>query len=81
MSRSALEHDDKKGLKISKLILGKEISRTHIQELLEKGKTSLIKGFISKKKRPFDAYLMLDKKGKIGFDFPPRKSRRNAKKH
>ena len=81
MSRSALEHDEKKGLKISKLILGKEISRSHIQELLEKGKTSLIKGFISKKKRPFDAYLLLDKKGKIGFDFPPRKSRRNAKKH
>ena len=81
MSRSALEHDDKKGLKISKLILGQEISRTHIKQLLEKGKTSLIKGFISKKKRPFDAYLLLDKKGKIGFDFPPRKSRGNAKKH
>jgi len=40
--------------------------------LLTDGKTELITGFISKKKRPFDAFLLLDKKGKITFEFPPR---------
>ncbi len=81
MSSSALENDGKKGLKISKLILAKEISPEHIRQMLSQGKTSLIKGFISKKKRPFDAYLILEKTGKISFEFPPRKSRKNNKKN
>ncbi len=78
MSASALDGDDKKGLKMSKLILEKEITPTHIGQLLHDGKTELIQGFISKKKRPFDAYLLLSQKGKISFDFPPRKSRKKA---
>ena len=81
MSASALENDMKNGLKISKIILSKEISPDHIKQLLSTGKTSLIKGFISKKKRPFDAYLLMDKKGKIRFEFPPRKSGKNNKKN
>jgi DNA topoisomerase-3 len=43
--------------------------------LLTQGKTELIKGFISKKKRPFDAYLLMDAKGKVTFEFPPRKGK------
>lgn len=74
MSLSALEGDDKKGLKISKIILSRELSPDTISNLLKTGKTELIKGFISKKKRPFDAYLLLQKNGKISFEFPPRKS-------
>ena len=81
MSASALENDLKNGLKISKIILSKDISTEHIKQLLSDGKTSLIKGFISKKKRPFDAYLLLEKNGKISFDFPPRKSSKNNKKN
>jgi len=79
MSVSALENDQKNGLKISKLILSREISADHVKQLLTAGKTPLIKGFISKKKRPFDAYLILDKKGRISFEFPPRKSAKNNK--
>lgn len=78
MSGSALDGDDKKGLKIGKIILSKEITPTHIQQLLEDGKTELIQGFISKKRRPFDAYLLLEKNGKIRFEFPPRKQRKKA---
>ena len=78
MSESALDGDTKKGLKISKIILDKGITVTHIQQLLNDGKTELIEGFISKKKRPFDAFLLMDKKGKVTFDFPPRKSKRNS---
>ena len=75
MSESALEGDQKKGLRISKIILERPISREHVCQLLRDGKTELIKGFISKRKRPFDAYLLLDGKGKISFEFPPRKGR------
>lgn len=74
MSQSALEGDEKRGLKISKIILSRELPPETIADLLNKGKTKLIKGFISKKRRPFDAYLLLQKNGKISFEFPPRKS-------
>lgn len=49
--------------------------------MLRDGKTPLIKGFISKKRRPFDAYLVLDGSGRISFEFPPRKRRGAAKKN
>ncbi|MCI5129185.1 MAG: DNA topoisomerase III, partial [Candidatus Electrothrix sp. AUS3] len=75
MSESALEGDYKKGLRIGKIILERSISQENIVQLLTKGKTEIIKGFISRKKRPFDAYLCMDKKGKITFEFPPRKPR------
>lgn len=76
MSESALTGDDKNGLKISKIILSKDISSHHISQMLNDGKTELIKGFISKKRRPFDAYLLLAKNGKISFEFPPRQARK-----
>ncbi len=57
------------------MILGRRLDADHIKQLLTDGKTELITGFISKKKRPFDAFLLLDGKGKISFEFPPRKKR------
>ncbi len=79
MSGSALDGDLKKGLKISKIILSKTIENKHISQLLNEGKTELITGFISKKRRPFDAYLLLAKNGKISFEFPPRKQKQKQK--
>lgn len=73
MSASTLDGDKEKGLQISKIILAREIEPDHIRQLLTDGKTELITQFISKKKRPFDAYLLLNKAGKISFEFPPRK--------
>lgn len=78
MSESALAGDEKKGLKIGKIILSREIQPNHIRQLLSDGKTELIQGFISKKRRPFDAYLVLEKNGKISFEFPPRKQQKQA---
>ncbi len=78
MSESALDGDKGKGLRISKRILGRRIDVDHIIQLLNDGKTELITGFISKKKRPFDAYLKLDSKGKLSFEFPPRKKKKKA---
>jgi len=77
VSASALA-GDKKGLRINRMILSKEISPDNIRQLLADGKTSLISGFISKKKRPFDAWLLLDKNGKLSFEFPPRESRKKT---
>ncbi len=73
MSSSALDGDKENGLQISKVILARTIEPDHIKQLLADGKTELITQFISKKKRPFDAYLLLNKAGKISFEFPPRK--------
>jgi len=80
MSESAIGGDDKNGLRISKVILSKNISTENIQQLLKDGKTALITGFISKKRKKFDAYLLLDKKGKITFEFPPRRTGKSRKK-
>lgn len=45
------------------------ISKVNMQMLLETGRSSKIKGFISKAGKPFDAYLKLDESGKVVFDF------------
>ncbi|MGI9536905.1 MAG: DNA topoisomerase III [Desulfocapsaceae bacterium] len=80
MSESAMNGDDKNGLRISKIILSKTLTDKDIKKLLSDGKSPLIKGFISKKRKPFDAYLLLNDKGKISFEFPPRKPRKSRKK-
>ncbi len=38
------------------------------------GKTDLLDGFISKRARPFSAYLKLED-GKVGFEFPEKAAR------
>jgi len=55
--------------KLSKTILGKDIPKEQAQKLLATGKTDLLEGFISKRGRPFSAYLKLED-GKVGFEFP-----------
>ena len=55
--------------KVSSFICNRVISKRNVQLLLETGKTSLIKGFVSKKSgKTFDAYLKLDD-GKTIFEF------------
>ncbi|MDD5200690.1 MAG: DNA topoisomerase III [Terrimicrobiaceae bacterium] len=56
-----------------KIILQKEISAEQVKKLLDTGKTDLLPKFISKKGRPFSAYLKLEG-GKVGFEFEPRKA-------
>ena len=55
--------------KLSKTILGRDIPREQAQKLLSVGKTDLLENFISKRGRPFSAYLKLED-GKVGFEFP-----------
>jgi len=65
------------GLRITKSILGKTLTIEHVKAMLAGEKTALIKGFRSAKtRRLFDAFLKMDKKGKIGFEFPPSQGRK-----
>ncbi len=54
-----------------KIILQQPVERPQMQKLLETGKTDLLQKFISKKGRPFKAYLVV-KDGAVGFEFEPR---------
>ena len=58
--------------RMSKTILQREIPPDEVVKLLETGKTSLLDKFISKRGRPFSAYLKLEKTGKVAFEFEPR---------
>lgn len=56
-----------------KVIAGKELSDSQVKQLLEKGKTSLIKGFAKKAGGTFDAKLVLSDEGEVKFEFPKKK--------
>ncbi|MGB0291461.1 MAG: DNA topoisomerase [Luteolibacter sp.] len=73
---------DPKGVRIGKTILKHEIEREQAVKLITKGKTDLIRGFISNRtKRPFDAFLTFEpESGKVGFEFPPRPAKKGTKK-
>jgi len=58
--------------KIGKLILEQPIEPAQAQKILATKKSDLMDKFISKSGKPFPAYLVMDKKGKITFDFPER---------
>jgi DNA topoisomerase III len=55
-----------------RIILKRPIEREQMSKLLATGKTDLLDKFISKKGRPFSAYLVKQKDGKIGFEFEQR---------
>jgi DNA topoisomerase III len=58
--------------KIGKEILQQPVEPAQARKLLETGKTDLLNKFISKAGRPFPSYLVMDEKGKVTFEFPPR---------
>lgn len=51
------------------------LEREQVEKLLRTGKTDLLPKFISKKGRPFSAYLVAGVEGKVGFEFEPRESK------
>ena len=55
-----------------KTILKRDIEKEQVAKLLKDGRTDLILNFISKKGRPFKAYLVLKPDGDVGFEFEPR---------
>jgi len=57
-----------------KVILQQPLERPQAQKLLSTGKTDLLDKFVSRKGRPFKAFLVL-KDGEVGFEFEPRPAR------
>jgi DNA topoisomerase-3 len=66
--------------KMSKTILKREIPQDQMRKMLIEGKSDVLKRFISKKGRPFDATLRLQN-GKISWEFAKRPARRGGKNH
>ena len=58
--------------RIGKTILSQPVDREQAARLLKEGRTDLLQKFISKKGRPFAAYLVMDERGKVGFEFEAR---------
>ena len=55
-----------------KIILQRPIESEQVSKLLDTGRTDLLHRFISKKGRPFSAFLVRSPDGKVGFEFAPR---------
>jgi DNA topoisomerase-3 len=58
--------------KVEKIKTGRAIDVAQLQKLLKDGKTDLLKNFISRTGKPFDAHLILEGKGKVSFEFADR---------
>jgi DNA topoisomerase-3 len=52
--------------------LEQPIEPAQAQKILAEHKSDLLDKFISKAGKPFPAFLVMDAKGKITFEFPPR---------
>lgn len=63
-----------------RIILQQEILPEQMAKLLNEGKTDLLPGFVSQRtRRPFKAFLVRGKDGKISFEFEERKAKAPAK--
>tara|TARA_B100000686_G_scaffold346257_1_gene432551 strand:- start:1501 stop:3999 length:2499 start_codon:yes stop_codon:yes gene_type:complete len=65
--------------KTGKIILNRPIEREQVTKLLQTGKTDLLSKFISKKGRPFSAYLAADDSGKTRFEFEQKQVKTKSK--
>src|SRR4051812_15287333 len=64
-----------------RIILQQEILPEQMVKLLNDGKTDLLPGFVSQRtRRPFKAFLVRGKDGKVSFEFEERKTKAPAKK-
>jgi DNA topoisomerase-3 len=60
--------------KLEKVKNGRAIDVTQLQKLLKDGRTDLLENFVSRAGKPFSAHLILEGKGKIGFEFAQREN-------
>lgn len=57
-------------------ICGVQLSLVDLEALITKGKTSLLKGMISKSGKKFDTFIVMNENGETSFVFPQKKKRR-----
>ncbi|HEY3863046.1 MAG TPA: DNA topoisomerase III [Verrucomicrobiae bacterium] len=58
--------------RMGKIICQRPIEKEQVQKILSSGRTDLLDKFISKKGRPFKAFLVLGADKKVGWEFEPR---------
>ena len=63
-----------------KIILQRAIEAEQMVKLLANGRTDLLPKFISKKGRPFSAFLVINEEKKVKFEFAPRAPKAAAAK-
>jgi C-terminal repeat of topoisomerase len=63
---------------INEKVSGKKLTENQVKQLCHKGKTDVLKGFMTKDKRPFEAALLLDTTT-FKVIFPPRSSGTSTK--
>ncbi len=61
-----------------KIICQRQMERDQVKKLLSTGRTDLLEKFISKKGRPFKAFLVVGAEGKVGWEFEPRKPKKTG---
>jgi DNA topoisomerase-3 len=72
------EGDDyTKVFSVGRIMCQKEVTQAQAIQMMETGKSELIKGFISKRGRPFDAFL-LKAGNRVRWEFPPREAKPGA---
>lgn len=58
--------------RVGRVILQQPVDHVQLGKLLSAHRTDLLTKFIAKAGRPFPANLVINEKGKVEFDFPPR---------
>ena len=66
--------------RLARTICKRKLSLEEGRKLIVEGRSDLLENFISKRNRPFKAYLLLDAKGKLSFEFEPRPAKKGARK-
>ena len=66
------------GFRVGQVILQRAIGKDQLEKLLTERRTDLLDRFISKKGRPFKAFLVLQPGGKVGFEFEARTAKKPA---
>ena len=77
---NAVGKEKKCDFRTGKIILKRPMEREQVVKLLTNRKTDLLEKFVSKKGRPFKAFLVLDPTGKVGFEFEPKAAKKTASK-
>ncbi len=73
MKAVSCEHKEECGFIIWKTMFGKNLTDSQMTQLIEKGKTSVIKGFTAKSGKKFDAALFIKDDFSIGMEFENKK--------